>query len=162
MNNVVVCQQHFSSRTQFTDRRPRNHWYTLLPGQISDFGQEVAQILYGKHATVWIACHSGTRAIGAIASIRKQHPTSKRTLVFLPLDLVTCRQLLAPLLESTAQSALTDSVRVVWVSSSAVDAFSPSGGVVMDKLDYKADKNTYHKYGVSKAGITSTPPSLPV
>jgi NAD(P)-dependent dehydrogenase (short-subunit alcohol dehydrogenase family) len=61
-------------------------------------------------------------------------------------------KLLTPLLRKTAENSPADSVRVVWVSSSAADGLSPAGGVVMDNLDYKVDKNVYHKYGVSKAG----------
>lgn len=59
---------------------------------------------------------------------------------------------LTPLLQSTAKTAPKDSVRVIWVSSSAADGLSPKGGVDMDNLDYKKPQNILHKYGVSKAG----------
>ena len=61
-------------------------------------------------------------------------------------------KLLHPILAKTASTALADSVRVVWVSSSAAELSSPKGGVDMNNLDYKVDKMSWAKYGVSKAG----------
>ncbi|MCJ1371479.1 hypothetical protein MMC20_002696 [Loxospora ochrophaea] len=61
-------------------------------------------------------------------------------------------KLLTPLLTQTAQTAPQGSVRVVWLASSAAEAFSPSTGVDMANIDYKKDKSAWHKYGVSKAG----------
>ncbi|KAF4975347.1 hypothetical protein FZEAL_7854 [Fusarium zealandicum] len=59
---------------------------------------------------------------------------------------------LTPLLQSTAKTAPKDSVRVIWVSSSAADALSPRDGIELDNLDYKQPRNIMFKYGVSKAG----------
>jgi len=59
---------------------------------------------------------------------------------------------LTPILLKTAKVSPPGSVRVVWVASSAADAFSPKNGVDMNNLDYKVDKSPQHKYGVSKAG----------
>lgn len=61
-------------------------------------------------------------------------------------------KLLLPILVKTARTAPKDSVRVVWVSSSAGEFGSPQGGVDIDNLDYKVDKGAWHKYSVSKAG----------
>lgn len=62
-------------------------------------------------------------------------------------------QLLTPTLIKTAKTATENSVRVVWVSSSAADApICPTDGVEMDNLDYHKDKSSFHKYMVSKAG----------
>ncbi|KAL3421161.1 putative short-chain dehydrogenase [Phlyctema vagabunda] len=61
-------------------------------------------------------------------------------------------KLLTPKLIETAKSSPSGSVRVVWVSSSAAESFAPTGGVDMSNLDYKTDKSSFHKYGVSKAG----------
>lgn len=61
-------------------------------------------------------------------------------------------KLLVPILAQTAKNAPAGSVRVVWVSSSAAERFSPEGGVDMSNLDYKKDQSAWHKYGVSKAG----------
>jgi NAD(P)-dependent dehydrogenase (short-subunit alcohol dehydrogenase family) len=61
-------------------------------------------------------------------------------------------QILTPLLVETAKSAPRDSVRVVWLSSSAAETAAPKGGIVLTNLDYKKDKSAWYKYGVSKAG----------
>lgn len=60
-------------------------------------------------------------------------------------------KLLTPLLVQTAKTSEAGSVRVVWVSSSAVMG-APSGGVDMANLDYRNDKFAFQKYSVSKAG----------
>lgn len=61
-------------------------------------------------------------------------------------------KLLTPILIETAKTAVKDSVRVVWVASSAAERFSPVGGVELDNLDYKEEKGVWHKYATSKAG----------
>ncbi|TVY91721.1 putative oxidoreductase [Lachnellula willkommii] len=61
-------------------------------------------------------------------------------------------KLLTPILIKTAKSAPTGTVRVVWVSSSAAENFSPRGGVEINNLDYKRDQRPSTKYGISKAG----------
>jgi retinol dehydrogenase-12 len=59
-------------------------------------------------------------------------------------------QLLAPVLSATTR--VHGGSRVLWLSSSAAERFSPQDGVVMGNLNYKDDKSAWHKYGVSKAG----------
>lgn len=61
-------------------------------------------------------------------------------------------KLLHPILARTAKQAPANSVRVVWVSSSAAESMSPKGGIDFDNLDYKTAKPPWSKYGVSKAG----------
>ncbi|KAF2996420.1 hypothetical protein E8E13_002852 [Curvularia kusanoi] len=60
-------------------------------------------------------------------------------------------KLLTPLLVQTAHSSPAGSVRVVWVSSSAVMG-APTGGVDMTNLTYTKSKFAFQKYAVSKAG----------
>lgn len=61
-------------------------------------------------------------------------------------------KLLTPVLISTARLEPPGTVRVVWISSSAAEGFSPKYGVDIGNLEYKSDKSAAHKYGVSKAG----------
>lgn len=61
-------------------------------------------------------------------------------------------KLLTPILVKTAKLAPPGHVRVVWVSSSVAELYSPKNGVDLDNLDYKKDQSAYTKYGVSKAG----------
>ncbi|KAK9491881.1 putative oxidoreductase [Lipomyces doorenjongii] len=178
----------------------------IVTGSSSGVGKELAQILYSRNATVYMATRSADKAGKAIESIKSAVPSSNGKLVFLHLDLddlTTIKKsadeflskeqkldvlwnnagvmvppqgsktkqgyelqlgtnnvapflftkLLTPILIKTAQTAPRGTVRVVWVSSSAAESFSPKcGGVDMDNLDYKEDKSAWHKYGVSKAG----------
>ncbi len=59
-------------------------------------------------------------------------------------------KLLTPTLVATAKTSPPNTVRVVWVSSSAAEAISPKG--FMDNLDYHEDKSSYDKYCISKLG----------
>ncbi|KAI5463550.1 hypothetical protein BGZ63DRAFT_381709 [Mariannaea sp. PMI_226] len=177
----------------------------LVTGANTGVGKEVAQILYGKNAIVWVASRNEEKGRAAIVEIIKKHPLSKGTIKFLKLDLADLTtipdsankilaaetrldlifnnagvmmppqgsktkqgyelqigtncvgpflltKLLTPRLISTAKLAPKDSVRVVWVSSSATDLLAPKGGIELDNLDYHQDRSTYSKYGTSKAG----------
>lgn len=61
-------------------------------------------------------------------------------------------KLLTPILVSTAKTSSPGSVRVVWVSSSGAEIFSPTNGIDLQNLDYKTDASAFKKYGISKAG----------
>ncbi|CEJ93193.1 hypothetical protein VHEMI08802 [[Torrubiella] hemipterigena] len=61
-------------------------------------------------------------------------------------------KVLNPILLDTAKSARSGSVRVIWVSSSAVEGLAPHGGVDMDNIEYTQERSVYAKYGISKAG----------
>ncbi|EFX01780.1 short chain dehydrogenase reductase [Grosmannia clavigera kw1407] len=62
-------------------------------------------------------------------------------------------KLLTPTLVTTAKTEPANTVRVVWVSSSAAELGSHNpGGVDMSNLDYHDDKGAILKYGISKAG----------
>lgn len=56
-----------------------------------------------------------------------------------------------PLLVSTAKTAPKNSVRVIWVSSSAAD-FAPKPAIDFDNMDYHNDESRAYKYSRSKAG----------
>jgi NAD(P)-dependent dehydrogenase (short-subunit alcohol dehydrogenase family) len=58
---------------------------------------------------------------------------------------------LIPIMEKTAKTASKDSVRVVWVSLSAV-GMAPKPVIDFSNMDYKKEESTYVKYARSKAG----------
>ncbi|KAK8915605.1 putative oxidoreductase [Metarhizium anisopliae] len=60
-------------------------------------------------------------------------------------------KLLHPVLKKSAAAAPKNSVRVVWVSSSAID-LAPSGVIDFQNMAYDRDENAWVKYGRSKAG----------
>lgn len=59
-------------------------------------------------------------------------------------------RLLTPVLITTAKTFQSNSVRVVWASSSAAEGTSPSN--FMDNLDYHKDQSSFNKYCTSKIG----------
>jgi NAD(P)-dependent dehydrogenase (short-subunit alcohol dehydrogenase family) len=59
-------------------------------------------------------------------------------------------KLLAPTLIYTAKNSPSNSVRVIWTSSSATEGISANG--FMDNLDYHIEKSGFHKYCMSKIG----------
>lgn len=179
----------------------------MITGATSGIGQELAKILYGANATVWIVARSKQKAEETVAAIGQAHPGSKGRMEVLiadfndlhtirpaaeeflqresrldvlwnnagimipPKGTVTAQgyeaqlgvnnlgpflftKLLTPLIIKTAQESPANSVRVVWVSSSAAEHFSPPGGVEMDKLTMAAGKDysQWQRYGASKAG----------
>ncbi|KAH9238436.1 hypothetical protein K456DRAFT_1746526 [Colletotrichum gloeosporioides 23] len=60
-------------------------------------------------------------------------------------------QLLTPLLEKTSRVAPNDSVRVIWVSSSAADG-APRPAIDFSNMDYHKEEGIWSKYSRSKAG----------
>ena len=60
-------------------------------------------------------------------------------------------QYLRPILTATARQAMKDSVRVIWVSSSAV-GLAPKPPIDFSNMDYGKDESAWIKYGRSKAG----------
>ena len=60
-------------------------------------------------------------------------------------------KLLLPILANTAKAAPPNSVRVIWVSSTAA-LLAPKPPVDLSNMDYKKDELAWNKYGRSKAG----------
>ncbi|KAL7626539.1 short-chain alcohol dehydrogenase [Parahypoxylon ruwenzoriense] len=59
----------------------------LVTGANTGVGKEVAQILFSKNATVWVAARNEEKARNAIQSIQEAFPSSTGKLEFLHLDL---------------------------------------------------------------------------
>ncbi|KAJ2984613.1 hypothetical protein NUW58_g5966 [Xylaria curta] len=59
----------------------------IVTGANTGLGKELTKILYAKHAKVYVAARSETKAKAAIEDIRHLYPTSKGDLVYLYLDL---------------------------------------------------------------------------
>ncbi|KAK3309301.1 uncharacterized protein B0T15DRAFT_488050 [Chaetomium strumarium] len=64
-------------------------------------------------------------------------------------------KLLTPVLATTAKSGTSSgAVRVVWLSSFALELFAqPNVGVPLDNLDYHVPKPGTERYGISKVGV---------
>ncbi|KAF4632434.1 hypothetical protein G7Y89_g5702 [Cudoniella acicularis] len=59
----------------------------IVTGSNTGVGKCLAQLLYSKNATVYIAARSRPKSEKAIEGIIAAHPRSSGKLVFLPLDL---------------------------------------------------------------------------
>jgi len=176
----------------------------IVTGANSGVGKELATILYSHNAKVYVAARSKEKSEAAIEEMRKAHPDSKGTLVFLHLDLgdlTTIKKsaetflaaeskldvlwlnagvmtppqgskttqgyelqlgtnnlghflfvkLILPIMRTTAATAPKDSVRIIWVSSSAA-YMAPKPAIDMTNLDYQKDESPTTKYCRSKAG----------
>ncbi|KAI0905345.1 short-chain dehydrogenase [Ustulina deusta] len=59
----------------------------IVTGANSGLGKELVKILYSKHAKVYVAARSESKAKKAIEEVRQLYPTSKGDLAYLYLDL---------------------------------------------------------------------------
>lgn len=59
----------------------------IVTGSNTGIGREVANILYSKNASVYVAARSETKAADAIVNIKEANPSSKGSLQYLHLDL---------------------------------------------------------------------------
>lgn len=58
-----------------------------MTGANTGLGKELTKILYSKHAKVYVAARSESKANAAMKEISRLYPTSKGNLVYLQLDL---------------------------------------------------------------------------
>ncbi|KAI1346209.1 hypothetical protein F5Y01DRAFT_320012 [Xylaria sp. FL0043] len=84
-----TLSQLFPPKPNFTEKNlpELNGKVYLVTGANTGVGKELAQMLYSKHAKVYIAARSEAKAAAAIEDIKKAEPTSEGELVFLKLDL---------------------------------------------------------------------------
>ncbi|KAI9738275.1 MAG: hypothetical protein M1834_008773 [Cirrosporium novae-zelandiae] len=61
-------------------------------------------------------------------------------------------QLLHPILASTAKDAPSNSIRVCWAGSAAIDVQTPTNGISLTPAGDPIDTNVAYLYGMSKAG----------
>ncbi|KAK7397651.1 short-chain alcohol dehydrogenase [Neonectria punicea] len=83
LRQIIPPKPHFTE----TDVPDLSGRVCIVTGANTGVGKEVAQVLYGKNATVWIASRSEEKGRAAIDAIQLQHPESKGALKFLKLDL---------------------------------------------------------------------------
>ncbi|KAI0977226.1 hypothetical protein F4678DRAFT_412208 [Xylaria arbuscula] len=81
--------QIFPPKPGFTEQNlPQLHGKVyLVTGANTGVGKQLAQMLYSKHAKVYIAARSEAKANAAIDEIKSAEPSSEGELVFIKLDL---------------------------------------------------------------------------
>lgn len=94
-----------------------------MTGSNTGVGKEVAQILYSKNATVYVAARSEDKANISITDIKKAWPQSKGTLRFQHLDLAD----LSTIKESAEGITSKESKINVLFNNAGVQALNPNG-----------------------------------
>ncbi|KAK0631098.1 hypothetical protein B0T17DRAFT_616661 [Bombardia bombarda] len=96
----------------------------LITGSNSGVGLSLATILYSKHAKVWIAARSETKAQAAIELIRETHPSSTGSLHYLKLELDDL-----PAVARAARELLAREIRLDVLFNNAGVMHVPQGSV---------------------------------
>ncbi|KAK5993736.1 Short-chain dehydrogenase/reductase [Cladobotryum mycophilum] len=111
----------------------------VVTGSNTGVGKELAQILYSKNATVYIAARSENKAQEAITSISNAFPLSKGRLEFLALDLAN--------LTSVAQAAKAMATR-----EPRLDVLFNNAGVMHPPQGSKTEQGYEMQLGVNNLG----------
>ncbi|RFU72679.1 hypothetical protein TARUN_9578 [Trichoderma arundinaceum] len=133
-----------SQETPLQDRTPSSKLISIklvyiVTGSNTGVGKELAQILYSKKATVYIAARSQEKATEAIDAIRAACPTSTGRLEFLALDLSD--------LEAVAKSAKEFISR-----ESKLDVLFNNAGVMHPPQGSKTKQGYELQLGVNNLG----------
>lgn len=111
----------------FYSRIQSNTWSEyqifLVTGANSGVGAELAKILYGKNATVYVAARSKQKALDAIEEMKTAHPESTGRLVFLQLDLSDLTTIKSSAEEFLAAESRLD---VLWLNAGVSHVISQS------------------------------------
>ncbi|KAK5988999.1 Short-chain dehydrogenase/reductase [Cladobotryum mycophilum] len=107
---------------------PRRTWETcpvyIITGSNTGVGKELAQILYSRNGTVYIAARSRDKANEAINSIRKEHPSSGGRLEFLALDLADLK-------------AVAESARAFLAKETKLDVLFNNAGLAVHNVGHQ-------------------------
>ncbi|UKZ80011.1 hypothetical protein TrVFT333_007775 [Trichoderma virens FT-333] len=148
----------------------------IVTGGSGGLGKELVKILYQHNARIYIAARSEEKTNEIIAESQDflaretrldilwnnagvmVPPKGSKTKQGYELQLgvnnlahFLLTHFLRPVLEKTAQVAPKNSVRVIWVSSSAADA-APNPAIDFSNMDYHKEEGIWQMYSRSKAG----------
>lgn len=112
----------------------------IVTGSTAGVGKELARILYLKNAKVYMAARTESKANKAIEEISKAAPTSKGSLIFLPLDLADL---------STIKASVE---RFLATESKLHVLFNNAGVQSLDPLDVKTAQGYEINMGVNCVG----------
>ena len=122
-----LLTQMYPPKPAFTEKNLSNlsGKVYIVTGSNTGVGKEVAQMLYSKDATVYMAARSEDKAKRAIVDIRKARPQSKGSLTYLHLDLADLSTIKPAVEQFTAQ----ESKLHVLFNNAAVQALGNDGSV---------------------------------
>ncbi|KAH7114233.1 hypothetical protein B0J11DRAFT_594735 [Dendryphion nanum] len=110
----------------------------LITGGYAGIGLSLAQILYSKNATLYLAGRSASKATIAIDELRRTSPTSTGRLEFLPLDLADLTTI-----KPAAQQFLAQETRLDVLVNNAGVMNPPAGSVSAQGHELQIAVNVY-------------------
>jgi len=111
----------------------------IVTGGYSGVGLELAKILYGAGATVYIAGRTKSKYDSAVSSIKKAHPSSQGRLEYMHIDLSDL-----PTIKPAAEAFLA--------KESRLDVLTNNAGVMMPPPDSKTEQNHDLQIGTNCLG----------
>ncbi|KAI0199344.1 short-chain dehydrogenase [Astrocystis sublimbata] len=117
----------------------------IITGAGTGLGKELAKILYSRHAKVYIAARSATKAQAAITEIRALYPASKGELVYLFLDLGDLSTI-----KKSAASFLAKEKRLDVLFNNAGVMVPPAGSVTAQGWELQLGTNVLGTFLLSR------------
>ena len=107
-----------------------------ITGANTGVGYQVASILYGRNAKVYVAARTESKALAAIDAIKKEHPSSKGKLEFLRLDLSDLSTI-----KASADDFLSREDKLHWLNNNAGVMVPPKGSKGAQGMDLTYQTN---------------------
>ncbi|OAP59423.1 hypothetical protein AYL99_06721 [Fonsecaea erecta] len=108
----------------------------LITGSNTGVGYQVASILYGHNAKVYVAARTESKALAAIDAIQKEHPKSQGKLEYLHLDLSDLSTI-----KASAEDFLSREDKLHWLNNNAGVMVPPNGSKGAQGLDLTYQTN---------------------
>ncbi|KAL1604036.1 short-chain alcohol dehydrogenase [Paraconiothyrium brasiliense] len=133
-------QTFFLPKPTFTEKElgDQSGTVAILTGGYAGIGLQLAHMLYGANATIYIAGRSQEKAAGAIAALKEAHPNSKGKLHFLHVDLADLSTIKPAVEEFTKKEDRLD----VLVNNAGV-MWPPEGSKSAQGYDLQIGTNVY-------------------
>jgi NAD(P)-dependent dehydrogenase (short-subunit alcohol dehydrogenase family) len=117
----------------------------VVTGSNTGVGYQLATILYGKNAKVYVAARTESKAKDAIESIKKTHPTSKGGLEYLHLDLSDLTSI-----KPTVEDFLSRETKLHWLDNNAGVMTPPAGSKGAQGMDLQYQTNILGPFLLTK------------
>jgi NAD(P)-dependent dehydrogenase (short-subunit alcohol dehydrogenase family) len=108
----------------------------LITGSNAGVGYQVASILYGQNAKVYVAARTESKALAAIDAIKKEHPKSQGKLEYLYLNLSDLTTI-----KASAEDFLSREDKLHWLDNNAGVMVPPKGSKGAQGMDLTYQTN---------------------
>lgn len=126
----------------------------IVTGGYAGCGQQLATILYGLNATVFVAGRSPSKAEAAIKTIKESAPSSKGAVAFLEVDLADLSSI-APAVATFEKHELSRNGTLHVLTNNAGVMFPPNNPVSAQKLELQVATNCVGPYLLTKLLVPS-------